>query len=103
MLEGNVTWLPDCHAKDSKAAPANFGSANLTQIPQSGQGGYQPKGNCHGCGKPGHYKRDCPGSGRGGSGRGGRGGSGLGRGTDNRSEKTTSTPASETPLRHVNG
>ena len=78
MLEGNVEWPPACHAKDSKAAPTNFGSANLTQV----HGSSQTKGVCHECGKPGHYRRNCP--------------------TTN-TNKITPPPATETPIRHVNG
>ncbi len=71
-------WPPACHARDSKAPPALFNIADampmnrsevmlLMQSKSVGNGGKNNKGtssaktgNCHKCGKPGHWLRECP-------------------------------------------
>ena len=66
-------WPPAMNAKDSKTPPPGFGANALIQNahppnanPNRYGGGGQPgqntgtKGKCHKCGKPGHFRRDCP-------------------------------------------
>ncbi len=70
-------WPPACHARDSKAPPASFNLADampmtrsevmfLMQSKSVGAGGnnkgtsFAKTGNCHKCGKPGHWSRECP-------------------------------------------
>ena len=70
-------WPPARHAHDSKAPPASFNLADampmtrsevmlLMQSKSPGAGGNNKgassakTGNCHKCGKPGHWSRECP-------------------------------------------
>ena len=70
-------WPPARHVHDSKAPPASFNLADampmtrsevmlLIQSKSPGTGGNNKgassakTGNCHKCGKPGHWSRECP-------------------------------------------
>jgi hypothetical protein len=62
-------WPPAATRRDTRVAPANFGAniagseeatqlfvnALIQQMKQT-----VPSGNCHNCGKPGHWYKDCP-------------------------------------------
>jgi hypothetical protein len=62
-------WPPAATRRDTRVAPANFGAniagseeatqlfvnALIQQMKQTA-----PSGNCHNCGKPGHWYKDCP-------------------------------------------
>ena len=67
-------WPPARHARDSKAPPASFNLADAmpmtrsevmllmqSKSPSGNKGAPSAKtGNCHKCGKPGHWSRECP-------------------------------------------
>jgi hypothetical protein len=67
-------WPPARHARDSKAPPASFNLADAmpmtrsevmllmqSKSPGGNKGASSAKtGNCHKCGKPGHWSRKCP-------------------------------------------
>ena len=69
-------WDPGSSIRDSKAPPAAFGNVAaddapdkhltkaevmaLIQSENTGSGGSAKKGNCHNCGKSGHWSRECP-------------------------------------------
>jgi hypothetical protein len=66
----NKRWPPASHAPDVKAPPKAFGNVaaaapitmeHIYALMQQQDGkSFEKKGNCHKCGKPGHWSRECP-------------------------------------------
>ena len=94
-----IRWPPAYNTVDTKAPPGQFG-ANLTHIPSSegSSNSYSKKNRkCHECGKPGHFKRDCPELKSNGN------GSGNGNRNHRNNPKTTPPASNETPIKQCNG
>lgn len=58
-------WLPSKNVRDTRGVPSNFANKAqkpraLTLTPNSGAPSTAPSGNCHVCGKSGHWARNCP-------------------------------------------
>ena len=65
-------WPATRSSKDTKTLSHNYGTAMKAELDHlkqlmanalvqyGGDGPAQPNGNCHNCGKPGHWARDCP-------------------------------------------
>ena len=117
MVATRVRWPPACNAKDSKAPPGAFGSANLTQFTPSNGGSNYNRGSTNasnggghsgghnGKGKGNSNKRHGNGNGNGNGTRSNGNGNGDGNGTRTKTKNPKFAPpdGNATPNRHING
>ena len=97
-VETQVRWPPACHARDSKAAPASFGAANLTQYDAQ-----RPSGSSGGGSRARNGNRNGNRNGQRNSSRNGSRNGNGGQSDKPKNPKFIPPAPNATPIRHVNG